>query len=152
MRRVATVTNVFGIPPRENGSTDRSDPGAQTPGGTGRADHEQVVFCQDHHSGLKAIIGIYSTALGPALGGTRFYPYATEDEALADVLRLSTAMAYKNALAGLDHGGGKAVIIGDPARIKTDPCYAPTAASSPPSAAATSPPVTWARVARTWTS
>ena len=77
--------------------------------------HEQVVFCQDHRSGLKAIIGIYSTALGPALGGTRFYPYGSEDEALADVLRLSTAMAYKNALAGLDHGGGKAVIIGDPA-------------------------------------
>jgi valine dehydrogenase (NAD+) len=121
MRRVATVTNVFGIPPRENGSTARSDPGAQTPGGTGRADHEQVVFCQDNRSGLRAIIGIYSTALGPALGGTRFYPYATEDEALADVLRLSTAMAYKNALAGLDHGGGKAVIIGDPARIKTEP-------------------------------
>jgi valine dehydrogenase (NAD+) len=121
MRRVATVTNVFGIPPSENGSTDRSDPGAQTPGGTGRADHEQVVFCQDHRSGLRAIIGIYSTALGPALGGTRFYPYASEDEALADVLRLSTAMAYKNALAGLDHGGGKAVIIGDPARIKTEP-------------------------------
>ena len=52
--------------------------------------HEQVVFCQDHQSGLKAIIGIYSTALGPALGGTRFYPYGSEDEALADVLRLST--------------------------------------------------------------
>ena len=87
----------------------------------GRADHEQVVFCQDHHTGLKAIIGIYSTALGPALGGTRFYPYGSEDEALADVLRLSAAMAYKNALAGLDHGGGKAVIIGDPAQIKTEP-------------------------------
>jgi len=115
------VTNVFGIPSRENGSPDRSDPGAPTPGGTGRADHEQVVFCQDNRSGLRAIIGIYSTALGPALGGTRFYPYASEDEALADVLRLSTAMAYKNALAGLDHGGGKAVIIGDPARIKTEP-------------------------------
>ena len=115
------MTNVFGIPTRENGSTDRSGPGAQSPGGTGRADHEQVVFCQDSRSGLRAIIGIYSTALGPALGGTRFYPYASEDEALADVLRLSTAMAYKNALAGLDHGGGKAVIIGDPARIKTEP-------------------------------
>jgi valine dehydrogenase (NAD+) len=121
MRRVATVTNVFGIPTSENGSTDRSDPGAQTPGETGRADHEQVVFCQDSRSGLRAIISIYSTALGPALGGTRFYPYASEDEALADALRLSTAMAYKNALAGLDHGGGKAVIIGDPARIKTEP-------------------------------
>ena len=84
------------------------------------AGHEQVVFCQDRHTGLKAIIGIYSTALGPALGGTRFYPYASEDEALADVLRLSRGMAYKNALAGLDLGGGKAVIWGDPARVKTE--------------------------------
>ena len=83
-------------------------------------DHEQVVFCQDRASGLRAIIAIYSTALGPALGGTRFYPYATEDEALADVLNLSRGMAYKNALAGLDHGGGKAVIIGDPATDKTE--------------------------------
>ncbi|GGR67181.1 valine dehydrogenase [Micromonospora fulviviridis] len=87
------------------------------PGSTG---HEQVVFCQDKQSGLKAIIGIYSTALGPALGGTRFYPYATEDEALADVLDLSRGMAYKNALAGLDLGGGKAVIWGDPEQIKSE--------------------------------
>lgn len=82
--------------------------------------HEQVVFCQDPASGLRAIIAIYSTALGPALGGTRFYPYATEEEALADVLDLSRAMAYKNAMAGLDLGGGKAVIWGDPAKIKTE--------------------------------
>ncbi len=115
------MTNVFAIPRRENGSANRSDAEGQTLGLTERADHEQVVFCQDNRSGLRAIIGIYSTALGPALGGTRFYPYGSEDDALADVLRLSTAMAYKNALAGLDHGGGKAVIIGDPARIKTEP-------------------------------
>ena len=82
--------------------------------------HEQVVFGADEATGLRAIIGIYSTALGPALGGTRFYPYAGEAEALADVLDLSRAMAYKNALAGLDHGGGKAVIIGDPAIDKTE--------------------------------
>ena len=82
--------------------------------------HEQVVFCQDKPTGLRAIIGIYSTALGPALGGTRFYPYASEDEALHDVLELSRAMAYKNALAGLDLGGGKAVIWGDPDRDKTE--------------------------------
>jgi len=82
--------------------------------------HEQVVFCHDPGSGLKAIIAIYSTALGPALGGTRFYPYGSEDEALADVLNLSRGMAYKNALAGLDHGGGKAVIWGDPATDKTE--------------------------------
>ncbi|MFI2648618.1 Glu/Leu/Phe/Val dehydrogenase [Micromonospora fulviviridis] len=87
------------------------------PGSTG---HEQVVFCQDKQSGLKAIIGIYSTALGPALGGTRFYPYASEEEALADVLDLSRGMAYKNALAGLDLGGGKAVIWGDPEQIKSE--------------------------------
>jgi valine dehydrogenase (NAD+) len=83
--------------------------------------HEQVVFCQDKPSGLRAIIAIYSTALGPALGGTRFYPYPTEDEALHDVLELSRGMAYKNALAGLDHGGGKAVIWGDPDRDKSEP-------------------------------
>src|SRR5215468_4599719 len=82
--------------------------------------HEQVVFCQDKQSGLRAIIAIYSTALGPALGGTRFYPYATEEAALRDVLDLSRAMAYKNAVAGLDLGGGKAVIWGDPELIKTE--------------------------------
>lgn len=82
--------------------------------------HEQVVFCHDPASGLKAIIGLYSTALGPGLGGTRFYPYATEADALADVLALSQGMAYKNALAGLDLGGGKAVIIGDPRVDKSE--------------------------------
>ena len=86
----------------------------------GQAGHEQVVFCQDTQSGLRAIIAIYSTALGPALGGTRFYPYADESAALADVLNLSRAMAYKNALAGLDLGGGKAVIIGDPDTLKSE--------------------------------
>ncbi|MCW2744060.1 MAG: Glu/Leu/Phe/Val dehydrogenase dimerization region [Mycobacterium sp.] len=89
---------------------------AGAPGG-----HEQVVFCSDPASGLRAIIAIYSTALGPALGGTRFHPYATEQAAIDDALRLSRAMAYKNACAGLDHGGGKAVIIGDPATDKTEP-------------------------------
>src|ERR1700760_680450 len=84
------------------------------------AGHEQVVFCHDEPTGLKAIIAIYSTALGPALGGTRFYPYASEADALTDVLHLSRAMAYKNALAGLDLGGGKAVIWGDPAHLKSE--------------------------------
>lgn len=84
------------------------------------AGHQQVVFCADEPSGLKAIIAIHSTALGPALGGTRFYPYPDQASALTDVLRLSKAMSYKNALAGLDLGGGKAVIIGDPARDKTE--------------------------------
>jgi valine dehydrogenase (NAD+) len=86
----------------------------------GLAGHEQVVFCHDAQSGLRAIIAIYSTALGPGLGGTRFYLYPDEEAALADVLNLSKAMAYKNALAGLDLGGGKAVIIGDPARDKSE--------------------------------
>ncbi len=84
------------------------------------SDHEQVVFCRDAESGLKAIIAVHSTALGPALGGTRFYPYADEDAAVADALRLSRAMSYKNSLAGLDLGGGKAVIIGDPTTDKTE--------------------------------
>ena len=82
--------------------------------------HEQVVYCADPASGLRAIVAIHSTALGPALGGTRFYPYAAEDEALADVLNLSRAMSYKAALAGLDLGGGKAVIIGDPTELKSE--------------------------------
>lgn len=81
--------------------------------------HEQVAFCHDPETGLRAIVALYSTALGPGLGGTRFYPYASPDAALADVLDLSRGMAYKNAVAGLDHGGGKAVIIGDPHRDKT---------------------------------
>ncbi|MFN0282147.1 MAG: Glu/Leu/Phe/Val dehydrogenase dimerization domain-containing protein [Kineosporiaceae bacterium] len=83
--------------------------------------HEQVVFCHDRPTGLRAIIALYSTALGPGLGGTRFYPYPSLGAALSDVLDLSRAMAYKNALAGLDHGGGKAVVVGDPARDKSEP-------------------------------
>ncbi|GAA4663234.1 Glu/Leu/Phe/Val dehydrogenase [Gordonia humi] len=81
--------------------------------------HEQVVFCRDAATGLRAIIAIHSTTLGPALGGTRFYPYASEANALGDVLRLSRGMTFKSAAAGLDLGGGKAVIIGDPAVDKT---------------------------------
>ncbi|MFD4371610.1 Leu/Phe/Val dehydrogenase [Streptomyces sp. NPDC058486] len=82
--------------------------------------HEQVVLCQDRATGLKAVIALHNTALGPALGGTRFYPYATEAEAVADALNLARGMSYKNAMAGLDHGGGKAVIIGDPEQIKSE--------------------------------
>ncbi|MGV9785494.1 Leu/Phe/Val dehydrogenase [Streptomyces sp. NPDC003435] len=82
--------------------------------------HEQVVLCQDRATGLKAVIAIHSTALGPALGGTRFHPYPSEAEAVADALQLARGMSYKNAMAGLDHGGGKAVIIGDPARDRTE--------------------------------
>jgi valine dehydrogenase (NAD+) len=82
--------------------------------------HEQVVLCQDRASGLKAVIALHNTDLGPGLGGTRFYPYESEEAAVADALNLSRGMSYKNALAGLDHGGGKAVIIGDPEQIKTE--------------------------------
>ncbi len=82
--------------------------------------HEQVVFCQDAATGLQAIVAVYSTALGPSLGGTRFHPYRSEDEALPDALNLSRAMAYKAACAGLDLGGGKGVIVGDPRIDKTE--------------------------------
>ena len=84
------------------------------------SDHEEVVFCHDRPSGLRAVVAIHSTALGPALGGTRFYPYATEEEAVTDALNLSRGMTYKNAMAGLDHGGGKAVIWGDPRTDKSE--------------------------------
>lgn len=77
-------------------------------------DHEQLVICHDQATGLKALVGIHNTTLGPALGGTRLWSYATEDEAITDVLRLSRGMTFKNALAGLNLGGGKAVIIGNP--------------------------------------
>jgi valine dehydrogenase (NAD+) len=81
--------------------------------------HEQVVVCQDDRSGLKALIAVHSTARGPALGGTRFHPYSSDSAALRDVLNLSRGMSYKAAMAGLDLGGGKAVIIGDPHMQKT---------------------------------
>lgn len=81
--------------------------------------HEQIVFCNDKDTGLKAIIGIHNSVLGPALGGTRMWNYANEWEALNDVLRLSRGMTYKSAMAGLNLGGGKAVIIGDAKTQKT---------------------------------
>ena len=112
------MTNVFASNP--HGSVPAYPQGTPTSSPTARSGHEQVVFCQDTQTGLRAIIAIYSTALGPSLGGTRFFPYASEDAALSDVLNLSRAMAYKNALADLDLGGGKAVIIGDPAKHKTE--------------------------------
>lgn len=86
-------------------------------------DYEQIVYCQDKASGLKAIIAIHDTTLGPALGGTRMWNYATEEEALIDVLRLSKGMTYKNAAAGLNLGGGKAVIIGDARKDKNEAMF-----------------------------
>ncbi len=81
--------------------------------------HEEVVRIRDDDVGLHAIVAVHSTALGPALGGTRFRPFPDEHAALEDVLRLAAAMTLKNAVAGLDHGGGKAVIVGDPAADKS---------------------------------
>ncbi len=86
----------------------------------GKRDHEQVVFCRDEASGLQAIIGIHSTELGPALGGCRMYPYRSEREALQDALRLARGMTYKAAVSGLNLGGGKAVVIGDPKKHKSE--------------------------------
>lgn len=87
------------------------------------AKHEQVVFCNDHRTGLRAIIAIHNTQLGPALGGCRMYPYTSEEDALHDVLRLSQGMTYKSAVAGLNFGGGKAVIIGDPKKLASEALF-----------------------------
>ena len=86
-------------------------------------DHEQVVFCSDKDTGLKAIIAVHSTKLGAAVGGCRMWDYASDEEALVDVLRLSRGMTYKNAMAGLSMGGGKSVIIGDAKKIKSEALF-----------------------------
>lgn len=86
-------------------------------------DYEQLVFCQDKQSGLKAIIAIHDTTLGPALGGTRMWTYASEEDAIEDALRLAKGMTYKNAAAGLNLGGGKTVIIGDPRKDKNEELF-----------------------------
>jgi len=83
-------------------------------------DHEQLVFCQDKQTGLRSIIAIHNTVLGPAVGGTRMWAYGNEEDAITDALRLSRGMTYKNALAGLNIGGGKAVIIGDARKNKSE--------------------------------
>jgi leucine dehydrogenase len=85
-----------------------------------RRDHEQVVFCRDEVSGLRAIVAIHNTVLGPALGGVRMFPYKSEKDALIDALRLSRGMTYKAAVSGLNLGGGKAVVIGDPKKDKSE--------------------------------
>ena len=86
-------------------------------------DYEQLVFCQDKSTGLKAIIAIHDTTLGPALGGTRICEYETDEEAIEDALRLAKGMTYKNAALGLNLGGGKAVILGDPKKIKSEALF-----------------------------
>lgn len=85
--------------------------------------HEQLLFCNDNSTGLKAIIAVHNTILGPALGGTRMWNYSNELEALNDVLRLSRGMTYKNAISGLNLGGGKAVIIGDARSMKSEALF-----------------------------
>lgn len=85
--------------------------------------HEQVVFCHDEKTGLRAIIAIHNTVLGPALGGTRMWQYASDADAILDALRLSEGMTYKAAVAGLNLGGGKAVILGDPRKDKSEPFF-----------------------------
>lgn len=85
--------------------------------------HEQVLFCNDAKTGLKAIIAVHNTVLGPALGGTRMWKYDNEADALHDVLRLSRGMTYKNSISGLDLGGGKAVIIGDARTMKSEALF-----------------------------
>ncbi|HNR21212.1 MAG TPA: Glu/Leu/Phe/Val dehydrogenase [Bacteroidia bacterium] len=92
-------------------------------GGMSALGHEQVVFCNDDATGLKAIIAIHNTVLGPALGGTRMWVYKNEAEALTDVLRLSRGMTYKAAISGLNLGGGKAVIIGDSKKDKSEALF-----------------------------
>lgn len=89
----------------------------------GQREHEQVIFCCDPETGLKAIIGIHNTTLGPALGGCRMWMYDNEEKALRDVLRLSRGMTYKSAAAGLNLGGGKAVIIADPKKHKSEALF-----------------------------
>ncbi|WP_102027094.1 branched-chain amino acid dehydrogenase [Salirhabdus sp. Marseille-P4669] len=86
-------------------------------------DYEQLVFCQDKNSGLKAIIAIHDTTIGPALGGTRMWTYESEEAAVIDALRLARGMTYKNAAAGLNLGGGKTVIIGDPKKDKSEALF-----------------------------
>lgn len=88
-----------------------------------RDDYEELLFCQDKASGLKAIIAIHDTTLGPALGGTRMWTYASEEEAIVDALRLAKGMTYKNAVAGLNLGGGKTVIIGNPKKDKNEAMF-----------------------------
>ncbi|MBI2873548.1 MAG: Glu/Leu/Phe/Val dehydrogenase [Firmicutes bacterium] len=85
--------------------------------------HEQLVFCYSGEAGLKAVIAIHDTTLGPSLGGVRMWPYTSEAEAVRDALRLSMAMTYKSSVAGLDHGGGKAVVIADPRTDKSEALF-----------------------------
>ncbi len=102
-------------------TTDLKDNPVLTP--MSEYNHEQLLFCNDNATGLKAIIAVHNTTLGPALGGTRMWMYKNENEALNDVLRLSRGMTYKNSISGLNLGGGKAVIIGDSKTMKSEALF-----------------------------
>src|SRR5690349_6308646 len=91
--------------------------------GIGEHEHEQVVFCSDKKANLRAVLAIHNTTLGPALGGARMWTYASDADAVRDALRLSRGMTYKAAVAGLNLGGGKAVILGDPNKDKTEALF-----------------------------
>lgn len=111
-------TNQATISQQENGKPEQAKPSVfdyMQP-----YDHEQIVHCYDPATGLKAIIAVHSTALGPAMGGTRMWNYTSDDEALTDVIRLARGMTYKSAISGLNVGGGKAVLIGNPQRLKNE--------------------------------
>lgn len=101
----------------------KEDPNFQIFNAMETKDHEQIVICSDPETGLRAIIAIHNTTLGPALGGTRMWMYSSEEAALKDVLRLSRGMTYKAAISGLNLGGGKAVIIGDPHTDKNEALF-----------------------------
>lgn len=108
---------------KENKTETTQDPNFPIFNALQNTEHEQVVICSDPETGLRAIIAIHDTTLGPALGGTRMWMYESEEAAMKDVLRLSRGMTYKAAMAGLNLGGGKAVIIGDPHTDKTEALF-----------------------------
>lgn len=114
-------------------------------------DYEQVMFCQDASSGLKAVIAIHDTTLGPALGGCRMWAYASEAEAVVDALRLARGMTYKTAMAGLNFGGGKAVILGDSRTEKTEALFRAFGRYVQSLGGGTSPPKTWGPPLGKWT-
>lgn len=111
--------------------------------------YEQLVFCHDKATGLRAIIAIHDTTLGPALGGCRMYPYNTEEEAIVDALRLARGMTYKAAASGLNLGGGKSVIIANPDTDKSEELFRSFGRYIETLGGATSPPRTWAPPRRT---
>ena len=116
------------------------------------AEHEQVVFCNDPSSGLRSIIALHSTALGPGLGGTRFFPYASTADAVRDVLNLSRGMTYKTRWPASTSVAARRSSSVTPTATSPRPCCGPTAASSSRSTVATSPPAMSAPTPPTWTS